>query len=281
MKNIFNWSILLSICSIFFYWFGFWYLEGYISYFGTSMGMYHPDFSYILISGFMSLLPKTIWLIIVFIIVSFCFQFPKKQWKVIIHKSLTMIVYIIFIIISIIKIIYVGCRLNKLFDRYCLKSSRSLIYKFCSKVARNIFLTMDNHIKKMNSHKVFQILKIKREILESEINVDKRVSFDTQYLLHYMILIIAMSFVMYILEYSKTINEAGYNDARNTHQCSINYIEHQCSSTFSQIKIKNSSDNDNMVWYLTDICNPQKCVVINKNGESKWIDMTNNLMTSN
>ncbi len=272
MKNIFNWSILLSICSIFLYWLGFWYLEGYVSYFGASMGVYNPDFSYILMSGFMSSLPQTIWLIFIFPIVSFCLQFPKSQWKIIIHKLLTIIVYIIFVIITTIKKIYVCCRLNKFFDIDCLKFLRNLINELFLRIVRKIFLSIDKYIKEINSHKVFQILKIKGEILESKIHEDKRVNFDIQYMLHYMILIIMMFVLIYFLEYSQTINKIGYNDAKNKYQCSINYVENECSSTFNQIRNKDLSSN-NITWYLTDICIQQKCIIIN-NKEVRWIDIT-------
>ncbi len=106
MKNIFSWSVLLSMFTIFFYWFGYWYIQGYTSYFGYDIEFYDIPIQYILISGFLKSPTETIIFVVILIILSLLSQFTRNQKKYFFHRFSEVFVYTCFFVyLSIEKII--------------------------------------------------------------------------------------------------------------------------------------------------------------------------------
>ncbi len=135
---------------------------------------------------------------------------------------------------------------------------------------------------KILKKKVIKELKIHTELVEKDVKSDKNHTFDVLYSFHSVVLVALLFSLLFILKLTIDINEKGINDARIIYNCSLGNNESKCSNKFNIIEFDNANDNKNEleeVWYVTNVCVQQKCIVFSQNGKNKLVDVTDKNIT--
>jgi hypothetical protein len=305
MKNLFNWSVVVSALTIYFYWYGYWYTEGYIRYFGHDIKAYDIPLQHIIVAGALQSLEFVFVLIIALILVSLLLQFSKNQYFKFFKRMEIALLYVWFNIVGLLGVLF--NLLSEIFYKF-LRSDRIIrvinkinIYnKKYEKFLANITIYLKYIAKRVVQHakkivdfnkkisykKIVEVEEISIELIDNKIKKEDATTFDIQYLLHVLIMFTIVPFLLVSLDYSSKINGDGFNDAEKLFNCSITNDKEGCENYYSRINItetdlQESIEDSNTIfkesnqkWYLTDICLHRRCLVFNKYKVAKFVDIT-------
>lgn len=282
MKNIYSWSVLLSVFTIFFYWFGYWYLQGYISYFGYDIEFYDIPIQYILMIGFLKSPIETVIFIVILVLISLILQFSKSQIKFFLNNILKGIAFIFLFIsigtVEIIKLViqYEYSKIKNIVHSKILHTRRLkyIIAFFCIliipyfifllvvltipfvvlliifslfrllvNILSILMLSCKKLTEKVVENKVIRDLEKDIELNEKDIEFDKTNTFDVLYSLHSILLMSLLFALLIILKLAIDINKKGINDAEHFFKCSTKINESDCFYKFNIIEL---GDNDSV-----------------------------------
>lgn len=293
MKNIFSWSVLVSFFTVFFYWFGYWYKQGYISYFGHDIEVYDIPVQHVLISGFLHSTIETVYIIIFLLIVSFYCQFSRVQLKYYCNKIVIGFFYVIILLEYILKKIIIEKVIyfyNYIKNKFRFIERLSRIFNFTmnsismivSPVKVSIIGFFINFNHQLKGKKSYKELRIHNELIKEKIDMEKLNSLESQYSLHSFAIIGLLSLLLLLFRQTIDINREGYEYAESRYYCTIK-LKENCSEKFIEINFeefdgKTNYSNFISKWYLTDICTNQKCVVFSTKNKTKLIDITDKSM---
>lgn len=291
MKNLFSWSVLVSAFTILFYWYGYWYMEGYIRYFGHNIKAYDIVFQHIITTGALQYIVPVIKQIAILIGLSFIIQFSKNQWLYFFNVFQVIVLHIVLAVFLFFRIFFINPFKNRKNSKE-VKTNNNLSLKYQIIKFKNLMINIRANIieKYVNLDNLsgfkreINILNGRRKALEEEIEKEDNTSFDVQYIIHTIIIFSIFAFIMSSLNYTQKVNKNGFNDADDAYNCSIIFDKKGCNNYYSQIIIPNvqtltnvsnsSGKGPSQKWYLTDICLNRRCLVFNENKRAKFIDIT-------
>lgn len=291
MKNLFSWSVLVSAFTILFYWYGYWYMEGYIRYFGHNIKAYDMVFQHIITTGALEYIVPVIKQISILIGLSFIIQFSKNQRLYFFNIVQVVFLYIVLAVFILIRVFFIN-PLKDMKKSTKIKSNNNLSLKYNIIKIKNLIIDVranivEKYIKLDNLSgfkREINILDDRRKVLEEEIEKEDNTTFDVQYIIHTIIIFSIFAFIMSSFNYTQKVNKNGFNDANDVYNCSIVFDKKGCSNYYSQIIIPNlqtltnvsysSGKGPSQKWYLTDICLNRRCLVFNESKRAKFIDIT-------
>lgn len=285
MKNIFSWPVIVSILTVFFYWYGYWFRDGYISFFGHNIQAYDIPVQHLIISGFLRSSDVFIWLIVLFFVISLFSQFSNNQFMIAWSKLHRVFLYIYFYTKKLFNLSKRGDAKSYVFilvtddlihEKNILKPlpkitnislqestfKKSNLKKICRKIVNKIEV-INASIGKNNSIKL-----INKDIKKLEKAAGSEIlrKFNTQYTLHTLLLFMILGFILYNLNHTPVVVEKGYEEAQMRFDCTVEGKKN-CYK-FSKIDLESSQ-----TWYLTDICIRSSCLTFNEKKEAKFVDM--------
>ena len=285
MKNIFSWPVIVSILTVFFYWYGYWFRDGYIGFFGHDIQAYDIPVQHLVISGFLRSADVFVWLIFLFFITSLASQFSNNQFILVWSKLHRFFLYVFFYNKKLFNLSKRGDTKSYVF----ILVTDNVIYKKVSlkplpKTA-NINI-QGSTFKKSNLKKMYRKIINKIEVINADVGknhsiklINKDINklekatgleslrkFNTQYTLHALLLFMILGFILYNLNHTLVVVEKGYQEAQVRFDCTIGGKKN-CYK-FSKIDLESSQ-----TWYLTDICIRSSCLTFNEKKEARFVDM--------
>lgn len=307
MKNLFSWSVVVSALTIYLYWYGYWYTEGYIRYFGHGIKAYDIPLQHIIVAGALQSLVLIFKLMMVLILISFLLQFSKNQYARFIKIIEIGLLYIFFNITELLKVILVSIsklmsnimeidRVKEEKDKWNANDHNYIkaLARLVAGVKENLKCAISKINQKVNSivslnkriscKKIIKTELVNNEIIKNKMKREDSTTFDTQYFIHTLIIFTIAPFVLVSLDYTKKVNESGFSDAHKSFECSIANNKKDCENYYKKISLaeidfqigieESSTVPKNKSWYLTDICLNRRCLVFNENKVAKFADIT-------
>ncbi|MCK4089664.1 hypothetical protein HCY66_06135 [Acinetobacter radioresistens] len=100
---VFAWPVLTTVFTIFLYWNGFWYNQGYAEFYNYNLAVFDLPIPLLLLEGLIKNVSHVIFLLMILIGISFITSFNKAQWKYAIYSTFSIVVGVSLFFYYIIK----------------------------------------------------------------------------------------------------------------------------------------------------------------------------------
>lgn len=260
---VFAWPVLTTVFTIFLYWNGFWYNQGYAEFYNYNLAVFDLPIPLLLLEGLLRNVSHVIFLLIILIGISFITSVNKAQWK-----------YAIFSIFSAVLSIY-------LFFYYIVRHFTRKIPPFrltCwlkAKIKAKLItikpkLRGTARLLILTAHKCKRFMQ-RNQLTEADVRhksfgpnaLIPTHSFSFSIFLHYFILLFLVICLLSLFKAGQKLSDQAKDDAKQ-----------QFTSNFSKMKrVKVKGDPLNQDLRSTNLCFKGFCLITDKDKNVQLYDM--------
>jgi hypothetical protein len=276
MKFSFNidTAILITLTTSFLFWCGYWYNYGYSDYFGISISFFEMTIPMTLIDGLIVGIDKFLYFIVFIIFVAFLSGFTSRDASYAINCMTTAIVAaIIFLLYPIFH------------------GKRRVKYKYLSSHPRHpLLIKKKEHTTETSK---FRLSKTKPYLFTQNFLYKNKMSFsqikntiygdDNRELgsyivlrlgIYYFFLIGIVLIILSMFRVGMNLQKTGFQDAENNFKRSFDPQLNIAKTSFNYFpKIDEKESNVKDTFRLTNICNKEACIAVNKEQTTKLVKL--------
>lgn len=260
---VFAWPVLTTVFTIFLYWNGFWYNQGYAEFYNYNLAVFDLPIPLLLLEGLLRNVPHVIFLLIILIGISFITSVNKAQWKYAIFSFFSAVlgIYLFFY--------YIVRHFTKRMPPFQLtrwlenkiKAKLIIIKPKLRSTARLLILTV---------HKCKKFMQ-RNQLTEADVRhksfgpnaVIPTHSFGFSVFLHYFILLFLVICLLSLFKAGQKLSDQAKNDAKQ-----------QFTTGFDKMKaVKVKGDHLNPDLRSTNLCFKGFCLITDKNKNVQLYDM--------
>lgn len=260
---VFAWPVLTTVFTIFLYWNGFWYNQGYAEFYNYNLAVFDLPIPLLLLEGLLRNVPHVIFLLIILIGISFITSVNKAQWKYAIFSFFSAVlgIYLFFY--------YIVRHFTKRMPPFQLtrwlenkiKAKLIIIKPKLRSTARLLILTV---------HKCKKFMQ-RNQLTEADVRhksfgpnaVIPTHSFGFSVFLHYFILLFLVICLLSLFKAGQKLSDQAKNDAKQ-----------QLTTGFDKMKaVKVKGDPLNQDLRSTNLCFKGFCLITDKNKNVQLYDM--------
>jgi len=260
---VFAWPVLTTVFTIFLYWNGFWYNQGYAEFYNYNLAVFDLPIPLLLLEGLLRNVSHVIFLLIILIGISFITSVNKAQWKYAIFSFFSAVlgIYLFFY--------YIVRHFTKRMPPFQLtrwlenkiKAKLIIIKPKLRSTARLLILTV---------HKCKKFMQ-RNQLTEADVRhksfgpnaVIPTHSFGFSVFLHYFILLFLVICLLSLFKAGQKLSDQAKNDAKQ-----------QFTTGFDKMKaVKVKGDPLNRDLRSTNLCFKGFCLITDKNKNVQLYDM--------
>ena len=260
---VFAWPVLTTVFTIFLYWNGFWYNQGYAEFYNYNLAVFDLPIPLLLLEGLLRNVPHVIFLLIILIGISFTTSVNKAQWKYAIFSFFSVVLNIYLFFYYIVK--HLTKRMPSFkFTQWLKIRTKTKLIAIKPKLRGTVRLLI------LTGHKCKRFMQ-KHQLTEADIRhksfgsnaVIPSHSFSFSMCLHYFILLFLVICLYFLFKAGQDLAIQAKHNA-----------EKQFTTGFDKMKaVKVKGDPLNQNLRSTNLCFKGFCLITDKNKNVQLYDM--------
>ncbi len=260
---VFAWPVLTTVFTIFLYWNGFWYNQGYAKFYNYNLAVFDLPIPLLLLEGLLRNVSHVIFLLIILIGISFITSVNKAQWQYAIFSIFSVVLSLFLFFYYLLK--HFTKKMPPLRITRWLKNkikAKLIILKPKLRGTARLLILTGHKCKRFMQRNQLTEADVRHKSFGSHAVIPTH-SFSFSIFLHYFILLFLVVCLLSLFKAGQELTDQAKKDAK-----------HQFSTNFSKMKrVKVKGDPLNQDLRSTNLCFKGFCLITDKDKNVQLYDM--------